>query len=169
MQNTLRTHCDGANGRKPHMPPWKIINQLGYDCWNDYFKFLFVRNPWDHFVSYWFWRRAIKVIPNDKSLKELAFEVHPGDFFNPWLFHEDKLCIDYIGKLETMQEDYHKIRSILSLPSINIPNIRSNYKRKRDYQIYYEGDVELIERVRELYVPDIIDYLGYDYNDYLNS
>ncbi len=40
-----------------HMPAVRIIEHIGIDTWNEYFKFVNVRNPFTRAVSQFFWRR----------------------------------------------------------------------------------------------------------------
>jgi len=54
----------GARGSKTdnytfynHMPAVRIIEHIGIDTWNEYFKFVNVRNPFSRAVSQFFWRR----------------------------------------------------------------------------------------------------------------
>jgi hypothetical protein len=54
----------GARGSKTenytfynHMPAVRIIEHIGIDIWNEYFKFVNVRNPYTRAVSQFFWRR----------------------------------------------------------------------------------------------------------------
>ena len=43
------------NGFNPHTLPAKIISKIGIDTWNEYYKILPIRNPWDRIVSFWYW------------------------------------------------------------------------------------------------------------------
>ncbi|WP_347100789.1 sulfotransferase family 2 domain-containing protein [Sagittula stellata] len=38
-----------------HIPAFEMKNQLSPEVWNSYYKFGFVRNPYDWFVSVYFW------------------------------------------------------------------------------------------------------------------
>jgi hypothetical protein len=38
-----------------HIPPAILKGALPEKIWNEYFKFVFVRNPWDWFISQWFY------------------------------------------------------------------------------------------------------------------
>ena len=169
MQRTLIQTAHGANGRGPHMLPHMIVEQLGREAWDQYFKFVFVRHPWDHFVSLWCWFIKNKRVPPNESFIELAFR-EPHFFFSPifepYLTLDGKPCVDFIGKLERIQEDYNEVCNLLSLNRVTVPNVLSNYGRDRDYRVYYNDNPELIARVEYLYGgKEVIDYYGYKYGD----
>lgn len=42
-----------------HPPPEVVRRQVGADVWNRYFKFTVVRNPWDWFLSVFWYRRHL--------------------------------------------------------------------------------------------------------------
>ena len=44
----------GARIVPKHIPPAILRGALPERVWNEYFKFVFVRNPWDWFISQWF-------------------------------------------------------------------------------------------------------------------
>ena len=170
LMYTLVNAGQGQKGNAAHMPPQKIIDQLGPKKWNKYFKFAFVRNPWDHFVSVWIWHQnVLKQIPKDMPLYDFAFHApnmfKPFRWFQHWLSPDGHICVDYIGKTETMQEDFDKICSKVGIPQTEILHVESTgYNRDRDYRIYYEDNKRLIEQVRTLYDPRMIEYLGYEFD-----
>src|SRR3954452_22505680 len=44
----------GARIVPKHIPPAILRGALSEKVWDEYFKFVFVRNPWDWFISQWF-------------------------------------------------------------------------------------------------------------------
>lgn len=57
----------GAWGLFPpkHVPAAMLKGALPEKIWNEYFKFAFVRNPWDWFVSQWFYNPLVAAPPDN--------------------------------------------------------------------------------------------------------
>jgi hypothetical protein len=61
-----------------HIPPAILRGALPETVWDEYFKFVFVRNPWDWFVSQWFFNTVAGVdAPSRLSARALR------SFFGP--------------------------------------------------------------------------------------
>lgn len=64
MENALGPYQEGAEYQfgsetdlfiPKHIPPAMVRGAFPEKLWNEYFKVVFVRNPWDWFVSQWFY------------------------------------------------------------------------------------------------------------------
>ena len=142
-------------------------------AYQNYFKFAFVRNPWDRLVSCW----RNKVVDNnhfDFSTPELTKMREFSNFVDfvsglntencdPHLRLQCRLIdlnqIDYLGRLESMDKDLFEVFRILDIPLMDIE--RRNVSSDRNpYWYYYDN--ELVEKVYKIYCRDI-QIFGYDY------
>jgi hypothetical protein len=142
---------------KPHMSPEDFAS---------FFKFAFVRNPFDRFVSYAsFITREVGHFDRDPQKVMRYFLANP-----PWnhiLFrpqHEfvtdgkGELLTDFIGRVETMQQSYDEIAARIGIPTATLDVVNSS--RRSDYRQYY--DQALIDGVAKLYARDL-ELFGYEF------
>ena len=138
------------------------------DYWDDYFKFSFVRNPWDRTVSLSRWpsfygcrvregKLLIKglknliIDPRSKSKfdrKKLKFKKN-AVYLN--ILNEE---IDFIGRFENLQADWLYVCKQIGLEQKPLGNIKK-YKTKLKYphRNYYTTETKNI--VHETYQEDI--------------
>jgi hypothetical protein len=148
---------DRING---HMSVKEIRPYISDEIWNTYYKFCFVRNPWDRFVSAVFFKNK-EIQENEKyaaALMKYTIEeasTTKGMFYRPQTGYltndEEQLAMDFIGKTETIQADYNKICKYLGIPSQQLEQV--NTSKHKDYSRYY--DTELKEKVANFYQQDI--------------
>jgi hypothetical protein len=127
----------------------------------DYFKFAFVRNPWDRMVSNW--KMFTTQPPRIDQLKSMtdADLSNFGDFvdfairksnhhWQPQALYvpED---IDFLGKIETFGEDMGKLLELTHQPPLELG--RHNSTERKKYQDYYTP--ELVDVVGAFYQDDI--------------
>ena len=157
-------------GGLQHLLSRQIQSEVGSKIFKKYYKFTFVRNPWDKAVSqYCFMSRRedlrdfIGMKKNDSFKKYLDLirlrdhvQWEPQVNFITDLNNE--LLVDYIGKFETINECSKKIFSQINITNRSLPHL--NKTVRKPYQEYY--DAESIEMIRELYAADITE-LGYSY------
>ena len=61
----------GARIVPKHIPPAILRGALPEKIWNEYFKFVFVRNPWDWFISQWFYNSVPAIDAPSSSLRRV--------------------------------------------------------------------------------------------------
>ncbi len=157
-----------------------------YHQYEDYFKFAFVRNPWDRLVSCY----CQKLNPNGPGLKlpvENDIELYPGMSFpafveavyaipdseaNPHFQSQHKvicdsggdkpILADFVGRFENLAADFDLVAERISgAQRLQLPHVlRSRSRQSRPYADFY--DDRLKDLVAERYQDDI-EIFGYSY------
>lgn len=147
-----------------------------------YFKFTFVRNPWDRLHSAYEFLRRGGLTHEDKQWAEgnLSRFTSFGQFVREWVtptnvnswqhfkpqhrFITDpagNMPLDYIGYFENIRADFENIANILGIDT-KLPHHNSGFGNSHDaYPSHY--DAETREIVANVYKRDI-DLLGYDFD-----
>jgi hypothetical protein len=113
------------------------------DEWTDYFTFAFVRNPWSWQVSLYFYMRQHRFHYQHDLIQSMdGFEEYVE-----WRVTEDKvlqsdlvcdeegsILTDFVGRLETIRDDFATICDRLGLDA-TLPH--ENQSSHRDYRSYY--------------------------------
>ena len=132
------------------------------------FKFAFVRNPWDKFVSaYEYLKRG--GIPLYDRLKTLAIKKEYPDFkdfvfakhvWEKWIFFYPQLDFitvdgsiktDFVGRFENFQNDFNFICDQINYPRVKLPHV--NKTKHAHYTEYY--DDQLIKFIGRTFEEDI--------------
>ena len=143
-----------------------------------HFKFGFVRNPWDRFVSFCAWTSI--VLMNKRDGKPILWRDNPRFFMRcmidqfqeasdmttmTWNCHrflsdpEDKIAVDFVGRFEHYQESFDYICDQIGHPRANVGHRNKSF-RDPDYRTYY--DTKLVDTVAERYKRDI-ELFGYKF------
>ena len=153
-------NIEAFNDRKNgHFSVQEIRPHLSDEIWNTYYKFCFVRNPFDRFVSTCFFKNPqIKNNPEMASafLKLIAKKelVKRSFFYQTQLSYvkneANEIVMDFVGRLENVQSDYENLCSKINIK----PQIleKKNTSIHEEYMSYY--DEELVQYVIELYYED---------------
>jgi hypothetical protein len=143
---------------KPHLEPSKFEN---------YFKFAFVRNPFDRFVSYCaFMTRESGAFARQPQqvMHEILFRQRPTGhiLFQPQhlllVDAEGRLLADDVGRVEQMQESYDRMCARIGIPGAALGKVNSS--SRGDWRRYYNPT--LIEGVADLYRRDL-ELFGYEF------
>lgn len=158
--------------------PLKYYEATESEKFNTYFKFGFVRNPWDRLFSAYQFLQKGGISEKDVALSNLVR--HYPDFstfvlswlssdaarslihLTPmYLFFENRqgmITADFIGRFENLEHDYNKIRERLNtgqpLPHLN-PSTKVHYAQQYSTQ--------MIDKVARIYERDISEF-NYDFS-----
>ncbi len=122
-----------------HLTAKQMINQfyISKELFENYFKFSFVRNPIDRLYSSYKYLGYAKVISFDTFiLQELPrlfkrkFKMYFLQTQTSFIYNdENKLMVDYVGKLESINKDFSVIQKRLNLEGLDLPHVnKSGYK-----------------------------------------
>ena len=131
-----------------------------------FFKFGFVRNPFDRFISYcaFMTREGGQFEQNPQNVMRHFIDNPPWHhiLFQPQhalVTNEDgKLLTDYLGRVEAMQQSYDEAARRIGIPSRTLDRV--NASSRKDYRDYY--DQPLIDGVAKLYARDL-ELFGYEF------
>ena len=154
-----------------------------------YFKFTFVRNPWDKMVSFyhyhirrgwdlnWDWNQAnapcfsdfLRITSQYDIAKQRRIFKNTGRSTShmrmsnqlDWLVDKNgSLLIDFIGRFENLQEDFSIVCDKIGIPHQELT--QRNKSKHKHYTEYYDDETRQI--VAERYAKDIA-ILGYRFGD----
>ena len=143
----------------------------------EYFKFTFVRNPWDRLVSAYHFLRdggldhgprhwpSVHLSPyadfEDFVLRGLArWEIRRWYHFRPQVEYikthwSDELSMDYVGRMESLEHDYKVVADRLQRSPL-LGRVNEGKSRRPDYRSYFSPRTRaIVERVLWGGYPDI--------------
>ena len=152
-----------------HVPLALLRERMGAMQFDGYFRFGFVRNPFDRFVSYCaFMTRRGGEFQRDPQgvMRHVLFTLKPTQHvhFQPqWTQLADAdgtLLTSKVGHVETLQADYDAICADLGLPTAVLERV--NASSHEDWRSYYNADLR--RAVHTLYARDF-ELFGYALDD----
>ena len=133
----------------------------------EYFKFTFVRNPWDKVISECFCPHIQLIFKDCKTISEKIKKVcslsatgYGNHCRNQLAFVSADLPMDFIGKFENLQEDFNFVCHQLGINHQELPiKNKSNHKH---YTEYYNDETKDI--IANTYAEDI-EHFGYEFGE----
>lgn len=136
-------------------PPAKEVKSAFPTEWERYFKFCFVRNPFERAVSDYLYlcRNSSDSISFSSfllRLEKIGEDHHGRSKYDNWPMYtiDNQVAVDFIGRYENIADDFEKVGQRIGLPGLAL----TASEKRRDYPVpwhrYYErGDRERVERI----------------------
>ena len=155
----------------PHVLPMHITADQLMNLFPDldpgsFYKFSVVRNPYDRMVSYYKFttlaRKRWTSPAMHKRYSGMSFEqyvelLHEKDATNQFdlLFRDNKghLNMDYVAKMEDLDNGMEQIFADLNLPNMKVPKKNINSSRSRTYRDYYNSHTKKL--IEQSYAKDL--------------
>ena len=141
-----------------------------------YFKFTFVRNPWDRFLSAYFYLKnggmhnkpdlyTKKQIDQYDSFKKFILEAPFFEYvhFQPMFDRieiDGKDQMDFVGKTENLQEDFHTVCGKIGVACQRLS--RENSSNHEHYTECYDDETRNF--IAHKYAKDV-EYFGYKFGE----
>ncbi len=160
----------------PRVKPREIKNFFHY------FKFAFVRNPWDrilscyldkikqdknfnddyfkngvakHFIRFQRFKAGMKFNDFVKVVSRIPDEDADAHFMSQYrrvYNKKSELLVDYLGRFENLENDFMKVMKKCGIENISLPHIHSS-NRKKHYSEYYDEKTK--KMIAKRYKKDI--------------
>lgn len=157
---------------KFHFPVCEQRKLVSEAAWNSYFKFAFVRNPWDRLVSmYTFLINDQEVAKKHPELQHQTQSC--GNFadyirkfgieyptYRQFLGRNGEAGVDFVGKQEQLQAGFDYVCETIGVSKYRLS--QSNQSQHRHYSYYYQRESRKL--VADRFACDIDDH-GYRFDN----
>ena len=164
------TNLELGPPRLAHLTAHEYVfyHYLSNDLFTSYFKFSFVRNPWDRSVSLYRYMGYSSIIKFQTFVERYLSKMVESKYYfckpqiNFLTDNEGNLCVDFVGRFENLQQDFNAICSKINFPSTELPHLNksinlSNFENK--FSAFKKGWIDF-----SFYKPSYTNY-----KDYYNS
>ncbi len=141
----LKYNPDPSKGpeRLAHLTADEYVN-CGYispELFSRYFKFTFVRNPWDRLVSEYKYRGYDNQFSLDDFIRYHLPKAGMSDNYRHLIpqshFFSKDHNVDFIGRFENLQDDFTVVAEKLGLETSLLPHVNASRNHLQAYQDCY--------------------------------
>lgn len=151
-----------------HVTARELQQILPPEIFKNYFKFAFVRNPWDWQVSLYYYMLKRKDHHQYDIISKMNFVEYIDWVVNTditlqkdMLFDEsNQSLVDFIGKFENLEQDFQKACETIGITDTQLPHVNKSPRNKTGYRDYYNERAK--DLIGQAYKADI-ELFGYEF------
>tara|TARA_R110000787_G_scaffold64419_2_gene145479 strand:- start:1221 stop:1850 length:630 start_codon:yes stop_codon:yes gene_type:complete len=179
IKAALRPHCLDTGSPEGlfqvHLDVNTMSTRIHKTVWDEYYKFAFVRNPWDLAVSYYHYVREHHAhVYHDTVMEYRDFPEYVEQAMwhrglpetvviqHRFTMSEQRDGINFVGRYETLQKDFERVCSSIGLCPIRLPVKNKSELKTNHYSAYYTSEAR--EQVFNLCYEDISTF-GYTFEE----
>ena len=132
--------------RYPHSTCSEIKQYCGEKVWNEYYKFAFIRNPFDRLVSFYHFHKSDQYKHKigrerafNQSFKEWVMDINDLNVTHSQSYYLDEE-INFIGRYENLQNDFNNVCNSINIPKYTLPHF--NKSQHKGWQHYYDDNLQ---------------------------
>jgi len=176
ISSVLKPFCEESYPSIKHWSASRIKEKFGPDIWNEYFKFTFIRNPYERLLSWYYMINKFRDSPNPNlfhsyvlknihsfsefimknnvpDINGLSLKLPPQRITQFQKISENgRIIVDFIGKYENLNEDFHFICEKLNIAKVLLPHLN---KCDHDYYMNYYTE-DMIREVNHFAKEDFV-------------
>lgn len=132
-----------------------VVKEYGEDLWDEYFKFSFVRNPWDRLLSQYSWRVAKQQDDvQDRGFNEWVMWRSEQKKKREMLTKQvdtitcgSEIIVDFVGQYENLHRDYATLCEKLNVVDpVELPHKHNKKSGRKPYNdIYTDATKEIVQ------------------------
>ena len=156
LNGAQRLKYRAALGHSPEHAHASDVRNRFPEAWRDYFKFCFVRNPFDRAVSDYLWRTR-KTGNTKMAFREFLRRLEQRDFsdatiprhFDNWPIYtiDNRIAVDFVGRFEQLEEDLDEIFARMGLQYPPLTHAKRMQRAGSYHDWYRGGEQDLVERL----------------------
>lgn len=146
-----------------HIPGVEVRKLVGEEVWKSYFKFCFVRNPWDRVISNWHWMNRDGELPPLAAFLE-SEHIPKMQAQGLGIYTIDgQVVVDQVCRFENIQAEFEAIMAKFGQtgPLPPLPRAKGGVRKDKRHYRDVIGPAER-DRIHELFKTEIERY-GYTF------